>query len=130
MKKNIVIAFRGRNTDQILKDFGKEADIIVCREDDDLKQEGDMTTYEASLFLHKETVQAFALLQQGVMGLDEYKARKITLIANGGTTEQQVPFFEYLFSGREGWRGLYEVIQVERDGSIKTLSQRVHPLHN
>ena len=119
--KKIVIAFRGRNTDQILKDFGKEADIIVCREGDKLFQFGDVTAQEAVTLLHNAYHKHLEACQWAKGCADQIC---VTLIANGGTTEQQVPLLKYLFSNEEGWLGAYQVVQVERDGTLLILEER------
>lgn len=92
----LAIVFRGRNTDNIIADAKREGIItddhqivIVCRQDDTLAQDGDVTSLDS---IPDDT----------------------TIIANGGTTAQLVPILLDVtqFAHR------YRIVDVQRDGIV------------
>lgn len=95
--------FRGRNTTGIMEDARKagvltdnDQVVVICRYGDSLAEPGDQ-------------------IHLG-MPIDNHL---VVLVANGGTTEQQVP--TVLRVARSG--GPYQIIQIERDGKSTILDQ-------
>ena len=98
-----VIFFRGRNTEAIKNDcFSKYLNkdnseiVIICRDNDNLREQGDLTVSE---FLEKPDV-----FQE-------------ILVANGGTTAQQIPICCHLLTKK----CKLKIIEVDRDGVVSVL---------
>ena len=100
-----VVLFRGRNTTGILSDarrLGVVADddriVVVCRENDALAEEGDVTV-------------------PPMPKADD----QLIVVANGGTTAQAAPYL-FALGGTTG--GSVKVIDLQRDG-VAVLIERL-----
>ena len=100
-----VVFFRGRNTSGILSDarrLGVVADddrvVVICRENDALAEEGDVTVPP----MPKPDDQ-------------------LIVVANGGTTAQAAPYL-FALGGTTG--GCVKVIDLQRDG-VAVLIERL-----
>ena len=119
--KKIVVAFalneeHQNHTMTLQKSHGKMDKVFVLFGEDD----GVSTLYE----IFNTNFDLLSKKEKGEITKEEYDTRKVFVITNGATMRQTVQIFEYLFRGRGGWKGLYEILEFESNGKITNLAER------
>lgn len=115
-REHVLVVFRGTKTRQIVEEYVQKTGqhpnevLVVCRDNDNLAQPGDRTVDEAIARLGE------------IISADEKcpgQQDRITVICNGGTTAQAIPFLMRLVSPAPDapwYYGLLELLEVQPDG--------------